>query len=74
MADPYGICKVFESHLTLALKEMPPPQAAREAIRAVDAYIAGSKFIDLNAKGESGSYLRVDRDPNETRAAIPRMG
>jgi hypothetical protein len=66
--DPHGIIETFATRLNANLGLMDPEMAAREAMAVVDAYLKGSKFIDMSFKGsEQRQYVRVDRRPEEVR-------
>ncbi len=74
--DPHGMVEVFAESLEAGLKRMHPEAAFRGAVAAVDSYLKGSEFIDMNHKGSSEpQYIRVDKRPERrggTRAGIGR--
>ncbi len=71
--DPHGMVEVFAESLESGLKRMHPEAAFRGAVAAVDSYLKGSEFIDMNHKGSDlPQYVRVDKRPERMRSTRGR--
>lgn len=69
MKDDHGIVEVFANSLNSNLALMEPHSATKEAVRATQAYMEASKFLDASYKGSEKQYIRVPKKPEEMGGA-----